>query len=1362
MTKGWRPFLTLLLPLSVAWSGCRSKIAVDSANGTCTTSPDSKDCPHAVDPAQVSQVDEKNPEAKSGNSDPVTTPDEPDPVTKASNPDPATVVTTAPPALADQSAQFFVETVAISPLSFANSGGFASSCSVAPALPAGLTVSLNAGTCRISGTPTAVQALATYTITATGANDTSGTAAVVISVIAAAAPALADLPVQTYVETVISVAFVNFVNSGYPAVSCSVSPPLPAGLAISNTASTCRLYGIPTALQALTTHTVTATAADGSTDTATVDISISAPVPPALANQSTQTYATTVAITPLSFTNTGAAATSCWINPALPTGLTIATNASTCRITGTPTTTQTLTTHTVTSIAADGSQDTATVDITVNTAVPPALANQSAQSYVTTVAIAPLSFTNTGAAATGCSILPALPTGLTIATNASTCRITGTPTANQSLTTHTVTSTAADGSTDTATVDITVNTAVPPALADQSAQTYVTTVAISPLSFTNTGAAAISCSILPALPTGLTITINASTCRIVGTPTATQALTTHTVTSTAADGSTDTATVDITVNAAVPPALANQSAQTYVTTVAISPLSFTNTGAAATGCSILPALPTGLTIATNASTCRIAGTPTATQSLTTHTVTSTAADGSTDTATVDITVNAAVPPALANQSAQTYVTTVAIAALSFTNTGAAATGCSILPALPTGLTIATNASTCRITGTPTATQPLTTHTVTSTAADGSQDTATVDIAVNAAVPPALADQSAQTYSLNVAIGSLSFTNTGAAATSCSILPALPTGLAIAANASTCQITGTPTTTQALTTHTVTATASDGSQDTATVDITVSVAACVWTGATSTSWTTASNWTTCSGTIPTMSENVRIPSGPANQPVISDTRGVLAISSGSGGGTITVSAGAALYISGDIDSSIKLMGNPDTCTTCIVDTVNALSVNAPLLELGQGITVLGGIYLNAGAEFKTNTGAFASNTWPTMKTYGIFTFTNSHVNIYGLKFDSTSGVALALNSAYLDRLDNVAFNGFYSNGVRGISFDCPSVLTDSNWDNLEFNFYAEANVEVYSSCGDNVSITGTGIGFGAGMEIDPNNQINWPAGTNSFNCTWVGGTSSWTTPGNWTGCTNGRGNYPDAFDSVIIPAVGLTPTVTGQQAVKTVKTGTNNAIVVSSGAKLTILGDIDGSLELRGATAACTDCLVDIIGTFAVTDNAQLKLGKGVQLELDINVGLVVTGTFKTTGGATSSEWPVLRGRTTAFNGLDFIRFGGSQTTIVDIDGLSIQEACGNVGLRLWGISGEPIDVVKLDNLMIQGCRGIVVQKCSGLTLTDASWDNIQFVSAPSGGNYNFDISDSSCSSFGTINLTGSGIGYSSAYELDPYGIVNWN
>ena len=173
------------------------------------------------------------------------------------------------------------------------------------------------------------------------------------------------------------------------------------------------------------------------------------------------------------------------------------------------------------------------------------------------------------------------------------------------------------------------------------------------------------------------------------------------------------------------PELANASTKTYTAANAISTLSFTNSGGGSLTSCIADSLPSGLSVSPsgNSSTCVVSGTPTVTQTATTHSITATNATGS-STATVSIIVNSTpatlAAPTLANASAQTYTTTTAIAALSFTNSGGGSlTSCSA-DLLPTGLSVAvsSDSSTCEIAGIPTAVQAATTHTITATNSTG--------------------------------------------------------------------------------------------------------------------------------------------------------------------------------------------------------------------------------------------------------------------------------------------------------------------------------------------------------------------------------------------------------------------------------------------------------------------------------------------------------------------------------------------------------------------------------------------------------------------------------------------------------------------
>ncbi len=146
----------------------------------------------------------------------------------------------------------------------------------------------------------------------------------------------------------------------------------------------------------------------------------------------------------------------------------------------------------------------------------------------------------------------------------------------------------------------------------------------------------------------------------------------------------------------------------------------------------------------------------------------------------------------------------------------------------------------------------------------------------------------------------------------------------------------------------------------------------WTGATSTNWATASNW--CSGTLPTSSTDVTIPSGTLFQPTISATGAVCKNITISSSATLTMSGSGALIVSGNWSNSGTLTAGTGTVTfnnspaaaqTITGATVfNNLTINntAGVTLISESITVNGILNLqsaNASASQGTlHTGTYA--------------------------------------------------------------------------------------------------------------------------------------------------------------------------------------------------------------------------------------------------------------------------------------------------------------------------------------------------------------------------------------------------------------------
>jgi len=154
----------------------------------------------------------------------------------------------------------YTKGAAITPDAPSDSGGAATSYTVAPALPAGL--SLNTTTGVISGTPTAVAALAVYTVTAsnTGGNGGAGLT-ITVNDIAPAGLSYNVNPAVYAVGAAISPNTPSWSATGGAPTSFTGS--LPQGLSLD--LATGIITGTPTGQAPQTIYTITATNTGGST-----------------------------------------------------------------------------------------------------------------------------------------------------------------------------------------------------------------------------------------------------------------------------------------------------------------------------------------------------------------------------------------------------------------------------------------------------------------------------------------------------------------------------------------------------------------------------------------------------------------------------------------------------------------------------------------------------------------------------------------------------------------------------------------------------------------------------------------------------------------------------------------------------------------------------------------------------------------------------------------------------------------------------------------------------------------------------------------------------------------------------------------
>lgn len=143
-------------------------------------------------------------------------------------------------------------------------GGAVSSYSVSPGLPAGLT--LNTSTGVITGTPTAVSAAATYTVTA---QNSAGSVSedLTISVVNAVQPPAGLAYKRTWAVYGEGKQILPNTpsSSGGPIAQFSIEPPLPAGMTFDTT--TGEISGKPIVLSPETTYTIVGSNAAGQTHT---------------------------------------------------------------------------------------------------------------------------------------------------------------------------------------------------------------------------------------------------------------------------------------------------------------------------------------------------------------------------------------------------------------------------------------------------------------------------------------------------------------------------------------------------------------------------------------------------------------------------------------------------------------------------------------------------------------------------------------------------------------------------------------------------------------------------------------------------------------------------------------------------------------------------------------------------------------------------------------------------------------------------------------------------------------------------------------------------------------------------------------
>jgi len=650
-------------------------------------------------------------------------------------------------------------------LSLVNTGGPISVRSISPSLPSGLTLQ-NDGSISGSVSTTAVATSYTVTVGNSGGNDT---ATITIEFVDAFYYGDTSHILRRDTTALYLLPSTNLTGN----VSWSVFPSLPSGLSIGSANGT--LFGIPTVNSTLTNYTVSATT-NSTTHTFAVALEV-IEIAPSLSLFSTSTTITMVKNEghEVVVLNAGGPISSVSVSPSLPNGLSLTSNGS---IVGTPRVFLTSTNYTITT-SNSGGTDSIVVNLEIVGPFYYEVTSLVMERSVTSVFQVPV--VNFSSAASW-SITPSLPTGLSLSSTNGT--LSGVPSQNQTATNFTIQASTADH-THTFVMNLRVIEAAPVLTLSASQSTYnlprgeSVTILVN-----NAGGPIASISVSPSLPNGMTLTANGS---LSGTPTSLSTATTYTITA-SNEGGSDNITVNFAVVTAFNYATTSYSLQRNASYLFAAPV---NNLTASTFWSVMPSLPAGLTIGSSNGT--LYGVPAASASMRNYTVLATTAS-TTHTFTVQLAVTEAAPDISWNMSGSSVQAVVSEPVFyELVNDGGAFTSISIWPALPQGLSLASNGS---IVGTPASVQQPTTYMV-NVSNDGGSDSITLSLSIVTAFTYGVTDS---TMRRNITSVYLPPTVNVSGNVSWSVVPSLPSGLSIGASNGT--IYGTPTQNLSQTTYTV--------------------------------------------------------------------------------------------------------------------------------------------------------------------------------------------------------------------------------------------------------------------------------------------------------------------------------------------------------------------------------------------------------------------------------------------------------------------------------------------------------------------------------------------------------------------------------
>jgi hypothetical protein len=415
-----------------------------------------------------------------------------------------------------------------------------------PALPAGLQFSQTTG--AITGSPTAVSTVRTYTVQVEDTKGSKATATFAMVINPAVVASQNGASANKGCTKDFACGFTPITVTGGTTPLVFALTPSIAGLSIN--ASTGAVSGTPGTQQAATTYKVIATDAVGARDSANFALTVNPPLLMAVAAP-TRTCTTSVSCAYVPVTVSGGTpSVNATVAPSLPSGLTATFASGQFTVSGTPVVSSQNTSYTVTAIDGAGAQATAQFQLsvsgplTVTLAIPTVASTVNIPFATAFPAVAGSVRPVVGSGGTGTltyTVLPLLPAGLQF--NSATGAITGTPTTTIGASNFSITVNDQLGVSASRSFSLTINSAL---TAVSSNRTCTVGAACTFGLATPSGGTqpyTLTLRSAPALPAGLSVFGDV----VTGTPTATLAATTYTVDVKDAANATTTATFTLTV-----------------------------------------------------------------------------------------------------------------------------------------------------------------------------------------------------------------------------------------------------------------------------------------------------------------------------------------------------------------------------------------------------------------------------------------------------------------------------------------------------------------------------------------------------------------------------------------------------------------------------------------------------------------------------------------------------------------------------------------------------------------------------------------------------------------------------------------------